>query len=289
MTAQALLKDAPGAIAERPDSIRQGTLEVRLARDAAEIDAAQALRYRVFFEELGARPSAQTLATRRDTDGFDAYCDHLLVLDHAMGEGAQSIVGTYRLLRRSVADRHDGFYTATEFDISRVLAMPGELLELGRSCVDAQHRTRPTMQLLWKGIAAYVFAHDIKAMFGCASLPGTDPAAHAAALSYLHHNHLAPEAVRVRALPERFVSMDLLPADAAAHTDAMQAFDARTVVAALPPLIKGYLRLGGYVGEGAVVDREFNTVDVCILVVTDSVTDKYFRHYSRQVGGPATG
>ncbi|MBI1244675.1 MAG: GNAT family N-acetyltransferase [Alphaproteobacteria bacterium] len=285
MTAQAIRTTLPGTEFGHDDALRSGNLEVRLARNAAEIDAAQALRYRVFFEELGATPSGQVHAARRDVDKFDAYCDHLLVLDHAMGEGPDAIVGTYRLLRRSVAEMHDGFYTATEFDITPILSMPGELLELGRSCVDAQHRTRPTMQLLWKGIAAYVFAHDIKAMFGCASLPGTDPAAHAAALSYLHYNHLAPPEVRARALPERHVPMNILPAGAAGHADAMQAFDARTVIAALPPLIKGYLRLGGFVGDGAVVDHEFNTIDVCILVVTDTVTDKYFRHYSRQVGG----
>ena len=286
MTAQALdFSTLPGF----GDALRSGNLEVRLARSADEIAAAPALRYRVFVDELGATPNAAARASGCDIDRFDDYCDHLLVIDHAKGEGPESIVGTYRLLRRSVADRHEGFYTATEFDIAKALAMPGELLELGRSCVDAQHRTRPTMQLLWKGIAAYVFAHDVKLMFGCASLPGTDPAAHAAALSYLHHNHLAPEAIRARALPHLRVAMDMLPAGAAGHDDALKAFDARTVVAALPPLIKGYLRLGGYVGDGAVVDREFNTTDVCILVVTDSVTDKYFKHYSRQVGGGASG
>jgi len=286
MTAQALPKTQAQDLLGFGDTLRSGSLEVRLAHGQADIEAAQALRYRVFVDELGARPSESARATRRDADKFDGYCDHLLVIDHAKGEGPDSIVGTYRLLRRSVAEKHDGFYTATEFDISALLAMKGELLELGRSCVDAQHRNRPTMQLLWKGIAAYVFAHDIKLMFGCASLPGTDPAAHAAALSYLHHNHLAPESIRARALAQHYVAMDLLPADAAGHEDAMAAFDARTVIAALPPLIKGYLRLGGFVGDGAVVDREFNTVDVCILVVTDAVTDKYFKHYSRQVGGP---
>jgi len=286
MTAQALDFSAlPGF----GDALRSGNLEVRLARSADEIAAAQALRYRVFVDELGATPNEAARASGRDADRFDGYCDHLLVIDHAKGEGPAAIVGTYRLLRRSVADRHEGFYTATEFDIAGALSMPGELLELGRSCVDAQHRTRPTMQLLWKGIAAYVFAHDVKLMFGCASLPGTDPAAHAAALSYLHHNHLAPEAIRARALPHLRVGMDMLPAGAAGHGDALAAFDARTVIAALPPLIKGYLRLGGFVGDGAVVDREFNSTDVCILVVTDSVTDKYFRHYSRQVGGGAPG
>lgn len=286
MTAQALDFSAlPGF----GDALRSGNLEVRLARSADEIAAAQALRYRVFVDELGAVPNEAARASGRDADRFDEYCDHLLVIDHAKGEGPASIVGTYRLLRRSVADRHEGFYTATEFDIARALSLPGELLELGRSCVDAQHRTRPTMQLLWKGIAAYVFAHDVKLMFGCASLPGTDPAAHAAALSYLHHNHLAPEPIRARALPHLHVAMDMLPAGAAGHGDALAAFDARTVIAALPPLIKGYLRLGGYVGDGAVVDAEFNTTDVCILVVTDSVTDKYFKHYSRQVGGSTPG
>jgi putative hemolysin len=288
MTAQALPKTQAQDLLGFGDTLRSGSLEVRLAHGQADIEAAQALRYRVFVDELGARPSESARATRRDADKFDGYCDHLLVIDHAKGEGPDSIVGTYRLLRRSVAEKHDGFYTATEFDISALLAMKGELLELGRSCVDAQHRNRPTMQLLWKGIAAYVFAHDIKLMFGCASLPGTDPAAHAAALSYLHHNHLAPESIRARALAQHYVAMDLLPAGAAGHEDAMAAFDARTVIAALPPLIKGYLRLGGFVGDGAVVDREFNTVDVCILVVTDAVTDKYFKHYSRQVGGPIT-
>ena len=288
MNAQALPKTQAQDLLGFGDALRSGNLEVRLARDAADIDAAQALRYRVFYDELGARPSADASALRRDADRFDAYCDHMLVIDHAKGDGPASIVGTYRLLRRSVAERHDGFYTATEFDIARLIAIPGEHLELGRSCVDAEHRNRPTMQLLWKGIAAYVFAHDIKLMFGCASLPGTDAAAHAAALSYLHHNHLAPEPLRVRALPQRRIAMDVLPPGAGGHEDAIRAFDARTAIAALPPLIKGYLRLGGFVGDGAVIDHDFNTVDVCILVVTDTVTDKYFKHYSRQVGGATT-
>lgn len=264
--------------------IVSGDLEVRLARDVAEIEAAQRLRYRVFVDELGAKPDAAALATGRDADKYDEYCDHLLVLDRLKGVGAAAIVGTYRLLRRSVARRHDGFYTATEFDISRLESVDGEILELGRSCVDAEHRTRAVMQLLWKGIAHYAFRHGIKVMFGCASLPGTDPQTHAAALSYLHHNHLAPEAIRTRALPERYVDMNLVPPGEAKHEAAAAAFDARAVIAALPPLIKGYLRLGGFVGDGAVIDREFNTVDVCILVVTDDVTAKYLKHYSRSTG-----
>jgi putative hemolysin len=263
------------------ESAGSGNLEVRLARSAAEIDAAQALRYRVFFEEMGAMPSAETRACRRDRDRFDAYCDHLLVLDHGRGEGAAAVIGTYRLLRRSIADRRGGFYTATEFDISPLLGIEGELLELGRSCVEAAYRNRPTMQLLWRGIGEYCFRHDIKVMFGCASLPGTEVKELAPALTYLHHYHLAPPSLRVRARPERYVAMDILKPEEIDAESVVAQLSTRATISALPPLIKGYLRLGALIGEGAVVDYEFNTTDVCIIVVTDRITDKYFNHYIR--------
>jgi putative hemolysin len=268
-------------------ALRAGSLEVRLAQSPAEIDAAQALRYRVFYEEMSANPSPEARATKRDVDKFDAYCDHLLVIDHARGEGPEGVVGTYRLLRRSVAEAHDGFYTSTEFDITPLLNVRGEIMELGRSCVDINYSTRASMQLLWRGIAHYVIQHDIKIMFGCGSLPGTDPDAPAVSqtLSYLHHNHLAPEQLRVRALPDRYVEMNRLPPAEVHAKTAYDQLNTRAVLAAMPPLIKGYLRLGGLVGEGAVVDTQFNTTDVCIIVVTDRVTDKYFAHYRRALGG----
>jgi putative hemolysin len=256
-------------------------LEVRLAATPGEIDAAQALRYRVFFEEMGATPGAEAAWSRRDRDRFDRYCDHLLVIDHARGEGSEAVVGTYRLLRRSVADRWGGFYTETEFDIAPLLAVEGELLELGRSCVEAAYRTRPTMQLLWRGLGEYSLRHGIKVMFGCASLPGTDIEAHAAALSYLHHYHLAPPSLRARALPERYVPMNLVAPDEIDPASVGAQLAARETISALPPLIKGYLRLGALIGDGAVIDRDFNTTDVCIIVVTDRITDKYFHHYLR--------
>jgi putative hemolysin len=254
--------------------IRAQALGVRLAATAWEREAAQALRYRVFYEEMGARPTEATAATRRDVDDFDDAADHLLVIDHARGEGPESVVGTYRLLRRAAAARVGRFYSAAEYDIAPLTSFDGEVLELGRSCVDAAHRTRGTLQLLWQGIAAYVFKHRIDLMFGCASLPGTDPEALAAPLSYLWHNHLAPPALRPRALPALHVEMNRLP---------IEAINARAVLAELPPLIKGYLRLGGFVGDGAVIDHQFNTTDVCVVVKTDLVTDKYYRHYERRL------
>jgi L-ornithine Nalpha-acyltransferase len=250
-----------------------GPLQVRLAESEADIDAAQALRYRIFYETLGARTAVEATRRRRDFDRFDERCDHLLVLDHSRGTGVETIVGTYRLIRRVAAERLGGFYSAGEFDIAPLIACTGEILELGRSCVDSAYRQRPTMQLLWSGIASYVFHYDIAIMFGCASLPGTDPAALAVPLSYLHHHHLAPPGLRARALAHRYVEMNRLP---------VGAFDPARALTDLPPLIKGYLRLGGFVGDGAVVDADFNTVDVCVVVKTDLVTEKYSRHYVRQ-------
>jgi putative hemolysin len=268
---------------DEPRRKRGGTsqLEVRLAASADEIDAAQALRYRVFVEEMGANPSAEARRSRRDRDRFDEYCDHLLVIDHGRGEGAAAVVGTYRLLRRSIADRHGGFYTATEFDIAPLLAVEGELMELGRSCVEAAYRTRPTMQLLWRGIGEYSLRYSIKLMFGCASLPGTDVEALAPALSYLHHYHLAPPSLRARARPERYVAMNLLEPDEIDPNSVGAELAGRETISALPPLIKGYLRVGALIGDGAVIDYDFNTTDVCIIVVTGHITDKYFRHYMR--------
>lgn len=253
--------------------LRAGNLEVRLALSRDEIDAAQALRYRVFYQEMAARPSPETTKTRRDVDNFDAFCDHLLVIDHSRGSRGDAVVGTYRLIRRAAAEKAGGFYSASEYDIAKLVDMPGEVLELGRSCVDAGYRTRPTMQLLWRGISAYVFQHQIEVMFGCASLPGTDVAAQADALSYLYYYHLAPPALRPRALDDLYVDMKLRP---------QGAIDPRASLPALPPLIKGYLRLGGFIGDGAVIDHQFNTIDVCIVVKTDLVTEKYIRHYEIQ-------
>src|SRR5690606_838102 len=165
---------ATSTFGESSWSRRAGTHEGRLAADPAEVDAAQRLRYHVFYEEMTAKPTEAMAASGRDFDEFDAVADHLLVIDHARGRGAEAVVGTYRLIRRPAAEKMGRFYSASEYDISKIEAYSGSVLELGRSCVDGLYRTGATMQLLWRGIAAYVFQHDIELMFGCASLPGVD-------------------------------------------------------------------------------------------------------------------
>ena len=261
-----------GGQGERIVDAEAGELIVRLAETPEEIDAALALRYQVFYDEMAAKPSPEMAARQQDFDDFDPLADHLIAIDRAIGDGPEAVVATYRLIRREAAEAHGHFYSEDEYDIAPLLNWPGPILELGRSCVGEGHRTRSTMTLLWRGLAEYVIHHDVGIMFGCASLHGTDPQELALPLAYLHHNHLAPPELRPRALAERYVDMDLMDADT---------IDRRKALVALPPLIKGYLRLGGFVGEGAVVDEQFNTTDVCIIVKTDLVTGKYFRHYTR--------
>ena len=269
-------------ITEKQDAdMRMGSLEVRLAQSSEDIDNAQRLRYQVFYTEMGAKATPEMANLARDFDAHDEFCDHLLLIDHAR-KNKNPVVGTYRLIRRSAAEKCGGFYSSSEYDISRLIEYPGEILELGRSCIDAEYRTGPVMQLLWRGLGMYVARHNIALMFGCASLPGTDPQALKVPLSYLYHHHLAPPALRTKTLPEYYVDMKLLPREAFDPNTAFDELklDPRSGSNSLPPLIKGYIRVGGFVGDGAFIDHQFNTTDICIIVKTDLMTRRYQRHYN---------
>ena len=274
----------PLAGASRTASLgRIGELEVRLARTVGEVKRAQELRYRVFYEEMSAIADARTLFTRRDADEFDRLCDHILVIDHArsepkaFGRRHPPVVGTYRLLRQDVAERHGGFYTADEFDVEALVDRHPRLkfLELGRSCVLPAYRGKRTVELLWQGVWAYVLANRIDVMFGCASLEGTDPHRLALPLSFLHHHARASEEWGVKANASRAVSMNRL---------AKEAIDPKQALHALPPLIKGYLRLGGSIGDGAVVDHQFGTTDVCMVLPVSRISQRYIDFYGVDAG-----
>lgn len=245
---------------------------VRLAETDLEVEAAQRLRYQVFYEEYSARPAPEMVANRIDFDVYDEYADHLIVIDNS--GPTEKIVGTYRLLRRDAAQKIGQFYSASEYDLSPILKAGTSLLELGRSCVLAEYRSRPILQLLWQGIADYITEHDIELMFGCASLHSTDIKSISRPLSYLHHYHLAPEQLRPRAIKGRYINMNIIP---------QEDIDARRVFAELPPLIKGYLRAGASIGDGAVIDEQFNTTDVFIVVQTHLLADRYRKHYERKI------
>ena len=253
---------------------RLGALEVRLARTSAEIRRAQKLRYEVFYKEMSAVADTTAYFARRDIDLFDAVCDHLLVVDHGAPKvrNAAAIVGTYRLLRQDVAERTGGFYSAGEFDVGSLVARHRGLkfLELGRSCVQPPYRNKRTVELLWHGIWTYVLEHRVDVMIGCASLDGTDPDRLALPLSFLHHYARAPEPWRTMALPRRYLELNRMPKAAVAPKTALQL---------LPPLIKGYLRLGAFVGDGAVIDRQFGTTDVLIILPVSEIKSRYVAHF----------
>jgi L-ornithine Nalpha-acyltransferase len=259
---------------------RLGSLEVFLAQGKRDIRRAQKLRYRVFYKHGTAIADAATLLARRDKDAFDKICDHLLVVDHAAKpslSGKQPVVGTYRLLRHDVATDTGGFYSENEFDISAIVERHSHLrfLELGRSCVLPRYRTKRTVELLWHGIWAYLRRHRLDVMIGCASFEGTDPDRLSRPLAFLHHYARAPEPWRARAHESRRIEMNRV---------AKEAIDPKSALHDLPPLIKGYLRLGAYIGDGAVVDHQFGTTDVLIVLPVSAIHPRYIEHF----GGDAT-
>lgn len=248
-------------------------LEVRLARTDSELRRAQRLRYRVFFEELNGSPGALARLQRRDGDAFDAICRHVVVLDHAatakpFRTARPRVVATSRMLTGAVAERQGGFYSAAEFELRPMLDRhPGlSFLELGRSCVHPRYRARRTADLLWQGIWSYCLRENVDVIFGCASLPGADAGRHGAELAFLRDHARSPAPWLVRARPDRYVAMG---AGSPAQPDPMAA--ARR----LPTLIKGYLRLGATFGDGAVVDRAFDTTDVFVVLPVTAIGQRY--------------
>ncbi len=252
----------------------QTRFTVGLASTPEEVAAAQRLRYRVFVEEMGARPSPADADLRLERDRFDPHCDHLILIDTAAcpADPLDRVVGVYRLLRGDVARRGPGFYGAGEYDLTPLIETPRPTVELGRSCVHPAYRGSLAMHLLWSALGAYVIRNGIEILFGTASFHGADPLPLAEPLSYLYHWHLAPEEIRVRVRPPNGVPMDRIARDAVARPRALQA---------IPPLIKAYLRLGGVVGDGAWVDRPFNTVDVCLVMDTGRMQARYRDYYGR--------
>jgi L-ornithine Nalpha-acyltransferase len=249
---------------------------VRLATTPEDLTAAQRLRYQVFVEELGGDGPMVDHHARLERDAFDPHFDHLILVDRRLDPAAMAhVIGAYRVLpgdRRAAAGR---FYSETEYDLGPLLASGRRLLELGRSCVHADHRGGTAMFHLWNGLADYVLERGIEVLFGVASFHGTDIAALAQPLSYLYHHHLAPPEMRVRALPPHRQQMDLI---------GVEKLDRKEAMAATPALIKAYLRLGGFVGDGAWIDADFNTTDVCLVMDTGQMSARHRDYYIRKQG-----
>lgn len=246
---------------------------LRLAESEQEIEAAQRLRYKIFYEEFNVTAPPHIASQSRDYDEYDPYADHLVVIDTSIENPDNQIVGTYRLFRRERMPNDLSFFSANEFDISPLIQNGGKLLELGRSCVLPEYRTKYVMQKLWQGIADYLSLHSIDLMFGCASFHEVNPQNICDELAYLHYYHSPPDTLYPSANPDCTETLSFKPKDE---------IDARRVFSNLPPLIKGYLRLGAYIGKGAYIDTPLQQIDVCIVLPTKNVTEKYKKHYERK-------
>lgn len=252
---------------------RIGNMETRLARTKREVRQAQKIRYQVFYEELGAIANRRTKLRKRDKDRFDKYCDHLLVIDRT--DGKENIIGTYRLLQDRRARLCGGFYTQSEFDISPLMQQnhSQRFLEVGRSCVLKEHRSKRTMELLWQGLWSYVLNNQIDVLFGCASFQGTAVAHHATSLSWLAEYAKLASHENCSALSETAIDLKCFSSEAA--------HDPRRAMAGLPPLLKGYLRVGAKIGSHAVVDHQFKTIDVLVALKVADIAPRYLTHYSK--------
>ena len=257
-----------------PVLARSGALEARLATTKKDVRRAQKLRYRVFFEEGGAAPDPTARIIRRDVCRFDAVSDHLMVVDLSLRhrDGSPKCVGVYRLLRQDVAKRNFGFSSALEFDVEALLARhpATRFLELGRACIAPTHRGRHVLELLWRGLWSYARHHRMDAMIGCASLPGTNASTHAGAIRALAGGSGDPS-WRVAPRPGR----------AAAPSDGFSArpADPRALMRALPPLVKGYWRLGATFSPMPAIDLAFNTTDVFVVMPLCDIEARYLDYF----------
>ncbi|MEM7250349.1 MAG: GNAT family N-acyltransferase [Pseudomonadota bacterium] len=240
------------------------SLSVRIAKTTEDIQAAKRLRFQTFFTDLDIPPPEDSAASGMDEDRFDQVAEHLIVVDESFDN--LTVVGNYRLIRAP------NFYSSQRYDLSALMTRPERLLEVGRSCVHRDYRSGAVMQLLWRGLANYILEKRIEVIFGCASFEGAYVGDRGRLLAYLYHYHLAPAELRPRARQECLIPMN--ESEPITGTP-------RAIWTQFPALVKGYLRLGAYVGDGAVFDVELDQLDVCVVLETQQITKRYARHYLR--------
>ena len=251
-------------------AIESDNFIIKLVQTKSELKKAQALRYSVFYKEKKAKPTLPKKLIRLDYDKIDKFADHLIVIDK---NRKNKIVGTYRLIRGDVAELYGGYYSSTEFNLINIVNnyQNKHILELGRSCVHQNYRNGTIMNLLWKAIAEYVKLYDIKVLIGCASFSGTDPIKYSEELTYLRDNFSLPANLSVESYDNNIYPAYKLNNNN--NSNPLRTF------AKLPPLIKGYLRVGGKVSDNFFVDYRFNTIDLFVVVSTDDIDTRYKKKY----------
>ena len=236
---------------------------IKIAESNFEIKKAQSLRYKIFFKEKKIKRNNLKSLLQRDYDFYDKISDHLIIIDNNR-EVKDNVIGTYRLLRGNCAKLYRGFYTEQEFDISNLKKnfSSKDILELGRSCVHPEYRSGIILKLLWQGISKYIKICKIKILMGCASFNGTDPSKFKDEFYLLYKNYRLPISYSVKSLQNNEISYG-------------KNIKQSTILNRLPPLIKGYLRAGGMVSENFYIDKEFETIDYCVIMLTEKIVNRY--------------
>ncbi len=248
-----------------------GEYEFRLARSKEDRKLVRELRYKVFIEEDGAIPTEEQKALGEEYDPYDEYCDYILILHNKPDAEKPIIAGTYRIINREQAEKMNGFYTETEYDIKKIKKHSGNIAELSRACVHPDYRGGIVIKLLWMALAKYVIKNKISLLFGVASFIGTNPGKYAMGISYLYYKRLAPLRLRAIVNSEEMTRMNLLP---------KEYIDENLALEQMGPVLKGYLRLGGVFGKGVYVDKPFNTCDVFVLIETRKVNKTYQKFFT---------
>lgn len=257
-------------------------LKVKLATTKDEILACERLRYKVFILEDGVVPSAKQKEEEREYDDADKNADFIMIKDTSLPEGYNA-VGFTRVFMRKHAKLNGGFLTANQYDLTNIENYDGEILEVGRTCVDKEYRSSMTMKKIWQGLSRYVIDNDIKVFFGVASFIGIDPKEFAETLSYFYHYHQAPKELYCPAI-EKFETVSdtgTIQKGYAAKMDYIpkEELNVRELFKKIPPVIKGYVRVGMLTSDKASVDEGFNSTDILIIVKIDDANRAYFDHF----------
>ena len=245
------------------DPIKFKNFTIKIAESNFEIKKAQSLRYKIFFKEKNIKRKNLKSLLQRDYDFYDKISDHLIIIDNNR-ELKDNVIGTYRLLRGNSAKLYKGFYTEQEFDISNLKKnfSSKDILELGRSCVHFEYRSGIILKLLWQGISKYIKIYKIKILMGCASFNGTNPSKFKDEFSLLYESYKLPKNYNIKSLQDNQISF-------------RKNINHLTIFNRLPPLIKGYLRAGGMISENFFIDREFETIDYCVIMLTEKIVSRY--------------
>ena len=249
------------------DPITFKNFTIKIAESNFEIKKAQSLRYKIFFKEKNIKRKNLKSLLQRDYDFYDKISDHLIIIDNDR-QVKDNVIGTYRLLRGNNAKLYKGFYTEQEFDISNLRKnfSSKDILELGRSCVHPAYRSGIILKLLWQGISKYIKIYKIKILMGCASFNGINPNQFRDEFSLLYESYRLPKNYNIKSLQDNKILLG-------------KNINHQTILNKLPPLMKGYLRAGGMVSKNFYIDREFETIDYCVIMLTDRVTRRYKKNF----------